>query len=471
MADLYRELTEYCNKDYIPMHMPGHKRNGKFFMENPYHIDITEIDGFDNYHHPEGILKSIMEEAAQLYRTNRTYLLVNGSSCGILAAISAVAGRGEKVIVARNSHKSLYNALLINDVYPVYIYPKIHEIYGINTIIDGEVVRDALEENRDAKAVMITSPTYEGVVSEIKEIADICHEYGVPLIVDEAHGAHFIFHDYFPQSAIELGADIVIQSLHKTLPSFTQTAVLHEKSGLVDNNRLRMYVSIYQSTSPSYILMSGMNQCIKYMTGNGKKDMEIFVENLKELRKGLEKLQYLKLIDTSDKSKIVISTKDTDISGKKLYNILLEQYHIQLEMASADYVIAMTTIGDEKANLERFLAALQEIDSTFAIRAGNGLIFANKELVRDNILQTWKAQVNMLQGEALKCDGETVEITGAEGRVSKEWVYLYPPGVPIICPGEVISREIIHTLQRYRKAGLALEGLADDKGEVIECVK
>ena len=225
MQDLLEKLQEYRAEDMYPFHMPGHKRKPLPFP-NPYSIDITEIDGFDNLHHAEGILKEAQERAADLYGSKECFYLVNGSTCGLLAAICAATKKRDKVLVARNCHKAVYHALYLNELQAEYIYPVITKS-GIQGQIEPEQVKKALLLNPDIAAVILTSPTYEGVVSDINAIAGIAHERGIPLIVDEAHGAHLGFGAGFPENAVRQGADAVIMSLHKTLPSFTQTALLH----------------------------------------------------------------------------------------------------------------------------------------------------------------------------------------------------------------------------------------------------
>ena len=271
MGKLYDKLTEYKKSDYYPYHMPGHKRNmnGRPFQEY-YELDITEIDGFDNLHQAEGILREVEKRANQMYGADDTFLLVNGSTCGILSAISATAETGGKILIARNCHKSVYHGAYLRNLEVQYIYPKVSEQFGIALGTNPEDVEEKLKADNDISAVIITSPTYEGVVSDIEKIAKIVHKYHVPLIVDEAHGAHLGFSKDFPQNAVANGADIVIHSLHKTLPSPTQTALLHVSGKLIDREKLKRFLGIYQSSSPSYPLMAGMELCLDILEEEGK---------------------------------------------------------------------------------------------------------------------------------------------------------------------------------------------------------
>ena len=240
MGSLQKKLEEYYNKNYLPMHMPGHKRNVELLGEKlPYIIDITEIEGFDDLHNPEGIIKNIEEKAKKLYKSEKSFILVNGSTCGILSGIRACVNTGDKVLVARNCHKSVYNALEINGLNPIYIVPEI-ERDGIDRNISISDVKKKLEENKDIKLIIITSPTYEGIISDIKQIVDIAHKYNVPVLVDEAHGAHLNFIDELKsKEALNVGADIVVQSLHKTLPALTGTALLHIQGNLVKEENVK----------------------------------------------------------------------------------------------------------------------------------------------------------------------------------------------------------------------------------------
>ena len=236
---LLERLSTYAASDAYPFHMPGHKRQVKMgitSVPNPFSVDITEIDGFDNLHHAEDILKESMNSAAAVYGADRSWYLVNGSTCGILAAIAAAVKPGEKILMARNSHKSAYHAVILNQLEPVYLYPEEVPEFQIPGGIEPEQVERALLEHPEIRAVFVTSPTYEGIVSDIQGIAATAHRHGAALIVDEAHGAHLPFGDgnYFPDGALQEGADLVIQSLHKTLPSLTQTAILHLKSQILE---------------------------------------------------------------------------------------------------------------------------------------------------------------------------------------------------------------------------------------------
>ena len=500
---LLERLTEYAGSDAYPFHMPGHKRReitdgipGGF--PDPYGIDITEIDGFDNLHHAEGILKDAMDEAAAIYGTDRSWYLVNGSTCGILSAVFATTENGGKILTARNCHKAVYHAICLNRLEAEYLYPEEITEFGINGGIRAEDVRKALEKDAmhcagnsgdvrgkitKIQAVLITSPTYEGVVWDIRVIADVAHEYGIPLIVDEAHGAHLEYADQchsFPKSALEYGADIVIQSLHKTLPCFTQTAILHVKGKLVDQDRISRYLSMFQTSSPSYLFMAGMERCIRYMDGDGRNEMIRYEKRLERFMERMEGLQVLEVLDREicgkyrtvagwDPSKIVVSTmRAEDFHGEELAETLRRKYHLEMEMTAPEYVIAMTSLMDTEEGFERLGTALLEIDGALRRRTESG----RKEKAASETPEGLESKVShpvrrMLICEAMDADTERTAFQDTVGKVSAEFVYLYPPGIPIIAPGEVFTDAIVEKIMAYKAAGLLVQGPADPDADVI----
>lgn len=472
---LLSQLMAYSRSDRYPFHMPGHKRNGKVFP-NPYSIDITEIDGFDNLHHPEGILKESMEWAASVYGADRTYYLVNGSSGGILSAMFGTVGPGGKILVSRNCHKSVYHGGILGGMDVEYVYPQIVRPLGIQGGILAEDVEKMLTEHPDTKAVLIVSPTYDGMVSDIRAIAGVVHEMGIPLIVDEAHGAHFAFgHEAgFPESALLQGADVVIQSLHKTLPSFTQTAVLHLREGLVRRERIERYLQMFQSSSPSYVLMAGIEACIDQMVEDGKRWMEEFAGRIGWLRERLGALKRIRLVGRElcgqygicdvDLSKIVVSVRDCvwidmagqayPVDGAWLDGVLREEYHLEMEMCGADYVVAITTGSDSQEGLARLVDALLAVDARLERREPIAGIDTDGGIAVRPVVECRMA-------DAMDAPSEERELSDCAGWVSTEFIYLYPPGIPIVAPGERMTEEIVDLVLAYRRMGLPVQGMAD----------
>jgi arginine/lysine/ornithine decarboxylase len=499
---LYEKLEDYSKSDYYPFHMPGHKRNPvteQGMGKSPYLYDITEIDGFDNLHHPEGIIRKRQEEAATFYESEKSYFLVNGSTCGILSAISAATEEKNTILMARNSHKSSYNAVFLLNVKSEYLYPAYKDEYGFYAGISPKVLNQKISEMKEIEkigAVYITSPTYEGIVCDIEGIANVAHAYHIPLIVDEAHGAHFGMHEYFPESALKKGADIVIQSLHKTLPSLTQTAILHiGKNSLISAKKVEKYLGIYQSSSPSYVLMESIDRCIDYLRKEKETVFQSYTEKLEQFRKKCSSLKYFKLfydkgrndIFDYDRSKLVIIPDERYFSGKKLYDRLLEKYHIQLEMASEKYAIAMTSVNDTEDGFLRLFSALEDIEREIRISLRYRQIYANDgdEIGAMTAFQELsgkskdaamayvpkKAVVCRKMKDAYLEKYDMIELCMAKGKISEEFIYLYPPGIPILAPGEIITEEIIETVKRYQKAGLSVQGMEDTACRMIKVVQ
>lgn len=488
--DMLGKLEAYSKENIVPMHMPGAKRNSELIgrymddMPAPYDIDITEIDGFDNMHNADGMIKKAFEKTAALYGADESLFLVNGSTAGNMAAICGVTDKGDSIIVARNCHISVYNAIILNELDANYVYPQYDDEYGYYKGISLREIKDTVEKNesmgKDIKAVVITSPTYEGNVSDIKNIAAYLHEHNIPLIVDEAHGAHFKFSCEFPQTAVEQGADIVINSVHKTLPSLTQTAVMHINYGYVNVSKVKRYWNIYQSTSPSYILMGSIDRCMSIIEKDGEYLFENYISKLKILRNKLGQLKNIKLIDSDDISKIVIGCDN----AKKLYDILLNEYGIQLEMSSLKYAIAMTSIFDSAEYYDRFYNALCEIDRRYNANninnsANNNQNYAEHYNIFNNTSSIKKADIKVniadFKNEALMSiakalnegdkngyDKIMMNDSSLYGRISAKMVYVYPPGIPILCPGEIISENVVNIISKAIENGLEVVGLELD---------
>ena len=500
MRYLDQALETYGKSDVYPFHMPGHKRNPLPFPE-VYGIDITEIDGFDNLHHAEGILKEAQQRAADLYGSKHCYYLVNGSTCGILASICAAVGKRGKILVARNSHKAVYHALFLSELVAEYLYPAVTEC-GIQGQITPQQVEDALKSDQEIAAVVITSPTYEGIISDIEGIAGIVHAYGIPLIVDSAHGAHLGFGGEFPENAVRLGADAAIESLHKTLPSFTQTALLHLNSDRISRSRIEKYLGIYETSSPSYILMAGMDACIRTVKECRAELFDDYRRKLNEFYKSCEDLKKIHVMTEQDlskeeafawdDSKIVIFVRDSSKSGEWLYKELLLKYHLQLEMASGDYALAMTSIMDQEEGYQRLSAALHEIDRELCgagtakkqqtmnekkVRYGNETDGSMENMYEQQvhrgsfIKEVYRPNPQQMQiYEAEEKETAEVSFDEAAGRVSADFIFLYPPGIPLIVPGEAITAEFIERLRTCISLKLNLQGSTDLFAERIKIV-
>lgn len=404
--------------------MPGHKRNKTIGIPS-CELDITEINGFDNLHAPNDILKKLQNDISKLYKSKKSFLLTNGSTCGILAAIHAMCSRGDKILIARNCHKSVYNAceLLELDVY--YIQPKFNEKTGISLNIEQKQVDKIIQNNPDIKAIVITSPTYEGVISKINT--------KIPLIIDSAHGAHFGFANWLPPQQNE--GDIIIQSLHKTLPALTQCAVIHLNNDFYAE-KIKKYIDIFETSSPSYVLMISAEKCIDYLKNNADfNKFKIYLDDLYETE-----LKHLQWILTDDITKINISTIHCNISGADLAQ-KLRKHGIEPEMESLNHVVLLSSIADTKEGFELLKKSLIKIDST--------LSHENKKLLTPAlpIKQYKSSQITKTT---------PVFLEEAENKICGEYIFAYPPGIPILVPGEVISKEIILQISQMLKNNIKL---------------
>lgn len=382
--------------------------------------------------------------------------------------------------MSRNCHKSAYHGVFFSHLKAEYIYPQTIPEFGIQGGLAPEDVRRMLINHPETEAVLVVSPTYDGIVSDVEKIVEICHGCGIPLIVDEAHGAHFRYHKGFPVSALDLGADVVIQSLHKTLPAFTQTSILHVKGDLVDRERLEHYLQIFQSSSPSYLFMAGMERCLKFMeektemTG-GRSRMDQFYHRLVKLRKELGAMKRLRLLEEDSKgkngvydldiSKVIISARGTGINGEELGEWLRRDYHLEMEMCAAEYVTAITTVMDTEKGLRRLRNALLEIDGKLSDRV------ESQDCGKKNQRYELKPETVMSIADGWEQADKKISLEDSVGRISGEYIYLYPPGIPFVVPGEKISQEVVDLVKRYQKCGYSVQGMADQNCKEIRVVR
>lgn len=492
---LFDALKRYGERDYYPFHMPGHKRNPESGpLSEIYRYDITEIDGFDNLHQPESILRDVQDRAAALYHADKTYLLINGSTSGILSAVSAVAERGRKLLIARNCHRAVYHAAFLNRLEIEYIYPDFIETFGISAGITGlqveKKIKDIAEQEKRPEseagmgiaAVVLTSPTYDGILSDVPEIVRTAHRYGIPVIIDQAHGAHFGFHPGFPESAADEGADFVIHSVHKTLPAPTQTALLHCNGAYAQTERLEKYLRIYQSSSPSYLLMAGIDSCMELVEREGERRLEELLCNRKKLVQKLNSLKHIRIypsiaetgricdeepegfdVGLQEPGKLLISARGTGLGGRRLSDILRVRYHLEMEMSGADYVIAILTMMDRVEGFERLRKALTEIDQ--------GLIAESDKRGEWMPYQKIQPVAVTKMSDAFMAQSIWTSFNEAAGRTAADFVNIYPPGIPVLVPGERVEAEILQMLAAYRNNGYTVQGIRENPGYYIKTVR
>lgn len=417
---LLQKLTEYAST-MIPFHMPGHKRVLKDSLI-PYSIDITEVEGFDNLHDMKGVLKVTANLAKQLYSSRESYPLVNGSTCGVLSGLYALTRGNKNILIARNCHKSVYNAVEILDLDARYILPEMDAL-GVWKKITPQAVEEELKSH-DTGVVVITSPTYEGVISDVSAIYQVCKKYGALLFVDSAHGAHFVDKP--------MDCDISVMSLHKTLPSLTQTAVLNVYSDRVDLDTVSHGLSIFETSSPSYILLASIDECLRYAL-KSKEDNAVFYKNLEEFYEETKALKNIKVTHFDDAGKIIIAAKEAEFLAD-----LLRKEKIETEMVSDNFILAFATIADTKESLKALSKALFKVDKDML----------PSDLSIKKTVAIPKKEMNV--ADALNHEGYFYELCESAGKISLEYVWAYPPGIPLIVPGEVISEEVINYLKNAK---------------------
>lgn len=429
-------LLDFLNKNSsdgpLPMYMPGHKRNFDKFpwlRELDPSLDITEITGADNFNDPETFFCDLEKIATDTWGSKHSFPIVGGSTTGILSAIYAMTKPYDRIIVGRNCHKSVYNAAELLRLKADYIYPRIDDTLGCYTRIEPADVEERLQEG-DASLVVITSPTYEGFISDIAAISEICHRHGARLLVDEAHGAHLGFGG-FPTGSVKLGADIVVQSLHKTLPSPTQTAILHLCTDEIPVSKVRNAISVFQSSSPSYILSSGIDACVRYMAEYGNEECEKWLNSLKLM----SDLAY----PNDDKSKIVLP--------RGFY------HDVEFEMVGRGYVIAYSGLGDTEESINRLHSIVCEYNYSFSGIEKLSVTKADRAMFPFEIEGT-----------------QRVLLEEASGKISGEYIWCYPPGSPILVPGEIITDEMISLIKVLKNSEMNVNSSRKEIPEAIYCV-
>lgn len=486
---LQTQLEAYAARGLYPFHMPGHKRRMQPAPGLPAGWDVTEVPGTDDLHDAEGILRQAMGRTADLCGADRTWYLVNGSTCGLLAGIRALARRGSEVLCARNCHKAVYHALELSGYRVRWILPDVDPDWGICGGIRAEQVKAALRRHPSVKAVILTSPTYEGVLSELEEICRTAHARGIPVLVDEAHGAHLIplsEKSGFPAGALACGADLVVQSPHKTLPSLTQTALLHLQGNLVDPVRIEEELDIFETSSPSYPLMASLDGCTGILRTQGEDLFERWALRLGRFEAAIRPLQRLRvlyhgpggrqekktgaagaLLSLYDPGKILIDAGPAGMDGRELARILREEWRMETEMTQGSLVLAMTSLCDDEDALDRLAKALLEIDrQAVGKRKEQGTVADGgraEDLEKEAVAGDFHAALLRLKptavctlAEAAGQESEMVPLDRAAGRICAEYLYFYPPGIPVVAPGEVITRSHLDLLTCAGEEGAGL---------------
>ncbi len=475
---LFDALLEYYNNNTIPFHVPGHKKGDgmhtkfrDFVGTNVLSIDVTVFKQVDSLHKPTGPIKAAQELAADAYNADYTFFSIHGTSGAIQAMIMSVVGQGDKIIIPRNVHKSVTAGVILSGADPVYMQPEIHEEVGVALNVTPETVRNTLEIHRDAKAVLIVNPTYYGVSTDIKKIAEIVHEYNIPLIVDEAHGPHLQFNKKLPISGMDAGADICAQSTHKIVGSMTQSSMLQVRKGLVDVNRVKTVMSLLQTTSPSYILLASLDAARMQLATEGEALLDATIELSKYARdrinsiKGFycfgEEVLQKEGVYGFDPTKITITSKGLGLSGYELERILAEKYFIQPEMSDLYNILCVFSFGDTKEKVDKLISALEEISAEECCKIPRKINIIGMPHIPERVLTP---------REAFNSKTVSIPLVDSLGQISAEFLMAYPPGIPILCPGEIVTKEIVDYVQELKNANLYVQGTEDPEVVNIKVV-
>lgn len=476
---LFDALMEYVNRNTIPFHVPGHKKGvgmddkfKNFVGTNVLSIDVTVFKLVDSLHHPTGAIKKAQELAADAYGSDAAFFSIQGTSGAIQAMILSVVSQGDKIIIPRNVHKSVTAGIILSGAVPVYMQPEIDRTIGVALGVTPETVEKTLKKNPDAKAVLIINPTYYGVASDIKRIAEIVHSYDIPLIVDEAHGPHLGFNDRLPISGMQAGADICAQSTHKIIGSLTQSSLLQVRSERIDVNRVQQVMNLLQTTSPSYILMASLDVARMQIATKGKELLDMAIDLAEYARSEINKIPGLycfgrevlkkKGAFDTDPTKLTICCKDMGITGFQLDQILADKYHIQVELSDLYNVLAVGSFGDTKEKMDALISALKEISAEYS----------NAQNKRGGVLEIPRIPEQVATPrEAFNSPKVSVSLRSSIGEISGEFLLAYPPGIPVLCPGERITPEIIDYVEALKSAGLYVQGTEDPEVNFIRVLR
>lgn len=476
---LFTGLKEHADQNPVQFHIPGHKR-GKgmntefrsFLGDDALSIDLINIEPLDDLHNPKGIIKEAQNLAAEAFGADYTFFSVQGTSGAIMTMVLSVCKPGDKIIVPRNIHKSVTTAIIFSGATPVFIHPELDENLGISHGITPDAVRHALTAHPDAKGVLVINPTYFGIAADLKEIVNIAHSYDVPVLVDEAHGVHIHFHDDLPLSAMQAGADLAATSIHKLGGSLTQSSVLNLREGLVSHERVQSILSMLTTTSTSYLLLASIDTARKQLALHGKKLIDETIQLANETRNDINKLPDIYCVGKEilggeathnyDPTKLIISVKRLGWTGHHVEKWLREHFNIEVELSDLYNILCIITPGDTKKETALLLKALKELSE---LRAKENTIKPLEVTIPDIPL------LSLSPREAFYADTEIIKLREAAGRISAESIMVYPPGIPIFIPGEIITEENLLYIRKNLDAGLPVQGLEDEQLKHIRVIK
>ncbi len=488
-APYFQALLDYVDSGVLPFHTPGHVQgNGmdlafrEFVGDNICAIDLTPMPGIDDLLQPVAAIKEAQQLAALAYGADNTFFLINGSTSGNQCMMMTAVNPGDKIAVPRNSHKSMLGGLVMSGAHPIYMQPEVDEELHMDHCVTPETVARTLEEHPDLVAVYVVSPTYYGVAADLASIERIVHDAGKLLLVDEAWGPHFHFHPALPLSATQAGADLCINSTHKMLSAFSQCAMLHQKGPRVRLDRLKSVLKMFLSTSPNLPMVASLDVARKQMATEGGALLSRTIELAEETRRRInrieglycfgEELQGRKGVFDLDPTKIAVTVTGLGYTGYEASEILRYRYNIQVELADLFNVVALFTIGTTRDAADRLALAFEEMardDRAVDMYAPSGIL--ERRVNRGNYRLPKIPLMRMLPRDAFLADTESVEFRESAGRICAETISPYPPGIPVIAPGEELSRELVDYLRLEMKAGVRIQGPYDDELRTIRVVK
>lgn len=460
-APLYEALVQFASNNPVSFHVPGHKNGfvgeetGNQFFSQLLKIDLTELTGLDDLHSPEGVIAEAQELTASLYGVKSSYFLVNGSTVGNLSMILASCSSGDRVIVQRNCHKSVMHALYLAKVKPVFVAPIYDTHAGFQTGVTPEILQKALEKYPDSKAIILTNPNYYGASLNLQPIIEMAHNNKIPVLVDEAHGAHFCLGGPFPESAINQGADIVVHSAHKTLPAMTMGSYLHFNSGLVKEDKVKFYLNILQSSSPSYPIMASLDLARAYLESFRAKGYQHILEDYLDFRKKAGQIDGINVVESivkgvsNDPLKIILQAEG-NVTGYKLKD-MLEKANIYPELADSKNVLLVLPLAVIK-NKDDIIKRIK--------RAVAGATMIGNEAKPEEILieQDQISEIQLTYQEMDDTPTQTAMLFTSEGKISAEDIIPYPPGIPLVLRGERISASQIEKIKELLEQGAVFQG-------------
>ncbi len=467
-APIYQGIKQYLSKNRTSFHMPGHKGNGDWKPTDFYALDVTELPDTDDLHAPTSYIKDSEEQLKRIYNTRQSFYLLGGATCGIFAMLAATVREGETVILDRSCHKSVIHALIVIGARPVYLYPKYNHQFGFPGGIDPNELETLLETHRDAKAVVVTSPTYYGGLSDIAALSAAAHRHGIPLLVDEAHGAHLPFSPLLPESAISCGADIVIQSVHKTLGALSGGALLHICSDKISPEAVRKLLAMFQTSSPSYAILASLEHAVfsapalekRYKTLLAQiEEGRTLVNNTAKAYWVGPELQNTCQIHALDLTRIVINVAKSGFSGYEMAALLRDKYKIEPEMADEHNIVCISTAYNDPADIKKLTKAMLTIVKKIQPVTNQ----------HQPTTEQPPAVIRITPREAFYRNGECIHLEQAPGRIAKNLICKYPPGTPILVPGEEIQLEHIREIAAILESGAAINGV--DRQYQIEVVQ